>query len=386
MANIKHYFLVFRRTLREAMNPPHAIRGLNWIMLVFGLRLFNSSRWLKILNFVFMLGFVTKFYSTVLFEIRDMTKPSGKYNLLVQSIVGYYTSFMTIHVLLLWRKRKIQSFMIKICDHLRHEEKITVLRVSIGMFIMFIMNSILHVLAYGCLWDYCGCETEFKNRYFFVSFAKEPVRRLLEVIYHWELVIDNSFSASLFLYFLMFYMRYRFILGKIRCCLTHVETRLTQLSFDALIERLGVIWIIQEEFEELFAFIPFLLLTTYFFAMAGHIYWFKPDARIFTVKYQVNVTILVCMETICLFIMIALIDKFQGRIKSETEKVVSLIRRRQKLSNLSLLFIKELRMITSAPVTAWTFCTLDKSLILSYLSSLLTFTVLFIQAIGYKKD
>ena len=350
------------------------IQGVNWLLGLFGLKLFVKNKKQRAVNGFLLLYFVYQLMTSLVTETIEQIKEFDFHGALITP--SSYASVIAVLVSFVFYKKKIESFILKILDRMTLEDKKSSRRVSFALLILAILNILMHVAVYGCHMNQKKCHDERMSRYPYVP-NREPFTTLLNILFYWRMVSDNGYVMAFFPYLMVFYIKYRMTNNRLVALKDEYEQ---DHNHNKIMDDLEDLRNLHDEFESLFSHIPFFLLQSYFFSLSGYIDWFSGGKNQFgSTAYRTWVTFSVVVELVSLFILILVIDRMQKNIRETGEGFVCRIRYSHDMSIMASMLIDDIRSFISLSVTCWTFCKINKSLILTYSSSIISFSALFIQ-------
>lgn len=129
------------------------------------------------------------------------------------------------------------------------------------------------------------------------------------------------------------------------------------------------------EFDNIFSLSPLLSLTDIFVSTS---------VMVVNVSREVNTANITSLmrfvyNIVWMFGVVLFIHRKQESLMKESQQVRKVILTQKPPCILSASFISQLDSFSSMKMTAWSLFPLDKSLILSFAASVMTFTVLFLQ-------
>lgn len=209
---------------------------------------------------------------------------------------------------------------------------------------------------------------------FFVGVAVNPkIKRVVSVIvYVYEIIITNYIVLSLSLY--LCYVRFLFFVK------TLVLDNISRMNHQTGIIYLNRLDDLVDVFESFMSFLPFSWLSSCMVADATYIVtMFSPDSRLNENLYER--TFACTYHSLNFFITISglfTICKWQESV-DRSVKLFTRSLQQPVYSQMNLLLIDRINEVVKRPVTVWSICPIDRSIILGYIGSTITFSTLFMQ-------
>lgn len=138
----------------------------------------------------------------------------------------------------------------------------------------------------------------------------------------------------------------------------------------------GKIIRLHESFESAFSIFPFLTISNLFFSLSQKIYLIRNEPDNAFSKWVALDAIIKIINSLC---VILLTNHFTNKLKQTAHEICEKIESNNQLELFDkFVLISKINHCLNLPITAWRMFNIDSSLILSFLSSTVTFTILFI--------
>lgn len=129
-------------------------------------------------------------------------------------------------------------------------------------------------------------------------------------------------------------------------------------------------------FESTMSIFPFLTISLLFFSVSQAIYFFTFYGSITISLFVIINIISKSLSTLCLLF---LTNHFFGKLRNKAREICKRIKNDERFDWIEKsIFSKMLETCSNQPITGWGMFNIDLSLILSFLASLVTFTILFL--------
>ena len=278
--------------------------------------------------------------------------------------LGYHLTQLTI----LFRRNQIVTLTKNVFDHLTLTDKKRLLALSRCLCLV----SLGYCMLIGLLmipWRLYSVSVQYLRANYF--FYPNPVAIAFETII--ENLSQCYVTTSLAVYLVFLNMVHMFVCRQLLNIETYLMNSLTP-DLTQICDSLCSTITVMNEFENIFSVLP-LIWFTYLFAYASDQVVFvramsSPKVLVFTVAFLI--------EFVCVFLAVVFMSSQRNSLYQETNKI-----ERQLLNVKGNSFIKSrllanLESISSFKVTAWQTFYLQKSFLLSFVGTVLTFSVLFI--------
>jgi len=201
--------------------------------------------------------------------------------------------------------------------------------------------------------------------------------KIIQIIIMFGQEIQSITIAMVIVYMVFFYLLCLNVLNLLNLVRKHLLKNGIQSKLMFVHDILREIEYNINGFDSIFSVIPFFSLTLNFVS-----------ATYLVIMLKRGLSIISCIEFIIdhiiLILFIFFITNKRKCLKEKTEEINEIILKQQDMSQeviktyILLKIEKQLDFISKLNVTAWSVFTLDMSLLLSYISCVLTFTVMFV--------
>lgn len=358
------------------MSPSKVLCMFDYILLFSGLKLYATGNWATlILNYCFrMMSFCLLFH----LAYARVSQYDPKEDFLQQLMLGTYPLVGILHQLLMLNRiellRKIFDQIVCSLDHerrrmLRNKLLIiailwllsTVFHISMSAYIFMSMNihplSVHAITSVPPLTFWHHALGWLLHIYFFIAGNWSYIVPLTHVAF---LIAIKQLDDQYFTDFFNSYQRTSYDKAVLFNSSIHLRRSINSLK---------------RNFDDTICLLPFLVYCYLFFSTSGVIVPLLESQLTLYLAFQcTSLAILICFSVISFFV----IEKMNSELFQSITEVITKTSGDLK-SPLRRELIDELEKRTIVPYTAWNLFNLNKSIALSILSSLLTFSVLFIQ-------
>lgn len=296
------------------------------------------------------------------------------YNMSInQRCITYYQSavFWFYHHALIFKVSKIASLIATLSIHLRNKD---IIRCFILSFIIpFLM--IISVLISLTFQIYESVYMDMERNYHIEHDSTWEIPMKIFIFFdmsklNWAIISDT-------IYILIFYVLYRAKSNQLH----DIEKRITKKRplERGIHEATGKILNMHNTFESTMSIFPFLSIS-YLFFNVSQTYYYMDNARNDDPGVEhIWLSIFVIFRFISFCILLYVIQYFTSKLSDISFNICQSINFNQDIDSLKRTsFITIISRSIDQPVTGWGMFTIDSSLFSSFLSSLVTFTLLFI--------
>ena len=351
------------------------ISGLNFILALNGIRLFAQKRLTKVLIVIYWILATLKRCHFVFWTIRSSILGNINF-LIVLTNVCYTGSVMILTTNIFWNRKRIQHLLRDLISDLSDKEKSHIKKCSFVFIIPYVVSVILIEVGYGSI-----INKQMAGIYEVYGNPPASMTWLVDIVNCWEWILMAWPGSPISVYVFMTYTRYKMTVNQVKSMRRSVKVSKSRF------EGINRIRFLKEEFESLFSFIPGLLLMYLLVEVTGH--WFVFRSGVF-MKSEISPLLLVTNVLMIIFncgmplFMILFAENLQSKIRAEADSLISEIQLSHPNPNSMALFIQELRLVSQDSLTVLGLFPINNTLILSFISTLMTFTVLFIRMVEKK--
>ena len=212
------------------------------------------------------------------------------------------------------------------------------------------------------------------NVYFFTKNKEQNFKNIIRFIVHGYFVDRDLIFWSVVTYFIFLNLL------KVVCVhvLRKVKEQLMSIEdsdCEVVLNHLARVWKYIVEFDKIFSLLPFLWILYNFIAASAT--FNRPPDKVLRMK------LLFLFNNVCVMFMVVYIPRIRDILRKEASEITNLLSFKYNLLNhepRTLLSIHwHLNNISCMKMTAWKFFPFERSLILSFTATVMTFTVLFLK-------
>lgn len=356
------------------MDARKIVTGVNWVLTLCGLRMFIKGRREKFLNYFFLVLYLLSVYHDCYWRGVDLLSGKGK-PLAILVVTGQVVGTLHMHHRTFIQKRKIEEFIESTTRGLPKEYVLWIKKVS---FVAMIVNLI-------CVIEYETQVNVFlqQQKHLADNYARklslppeEPYITISRIVLGLECLIRNVQGLSACLYLFVYYIRSVVIRSQAEETLRQIDRKTLFIAHE--MKSLQYLNSVHETFEELFSYIPSQWLTIHMLSIAGYLSFFRQMGSGMDKVTRNTMMFSEWTEIMVMFGIFCFCDVQQKKIAKAYDTIVNRIQENHH-SNQAIIFVTELRLMASKAVTASNIFEINKSLILTFMGSVLTFTVLLIQ-------
>ena len=347
------------------------LTGLNIILTINGARLFIRNKVLYILSSIYAILALIKrcHYGFFVFFNNSYSENSPLVTLL---FISFVSSSIIHNVKTLWDRKRIESVFKDMVSNLSDLDLKRIRRFSFIVSLFYWID--VTILEVG----YSSFTNQHHANLTHISYGNPPeyLNWFFESLQFWEnfLITWSGLPISFFCF--MFYVKYKTTLHSFNEIKNSKYSKLFQEEF----KQINRIKSIHNEFESLFNYIPALILTYLFIELTGDWIYFRTGkmSSKSTFVFIMDIS-LISFQWIAPLIMILFVDNLQESIKGEGDSLIEHVRSNKQMTNYGQLLIHELQSVSQQSISVYGLFPVSKALILSFIGSVTTFTVLLIQ-------
>ena len=172
----------------------------------------------------------------------------------------------------------------------------------------------------------------------------------------------------------IFYIFIFYVLYRVKCNLLNSIS--TQLLTDSIYEITDKIIDLHSMFESIMSLFPFLTISNLFFTVSQNVYFIRFSNAAISIWLVIEIILQISSSLSLVFITNYLSSKLKDGARNICKSINSDSRLR---TNTRSTLVSAIEKSIKEPITGWGMFTIDLSLILSFMSSHVTFTLLFLQ-------
>ena len=357
------------------MIPKQAIFGLNLILSLSGLRLFTTGRSERIFQkFMAIVLLLAVYYEG--FNYLVTLRRTSRNSLTTMAQLTTYSVVLLFYHRMLLQRIKIQSFVQSLMGNMPLTALKKIRKWSMLAALIFFIESVINMVGLSSITTLDQYNATSSSRYYMPAETPFIITALVIGSIQHNIAVNYE-NLSVSIYLLMFIIRSISLKNYGAVLLIKLEEKSFHLHNE--IKRLHHVKSLINEFESLFSYIPSIWLSVHMLTLPG-LLSFLASAEGGHVDKKFR-TILLGKEWFSIarmFGLFLLCDWKQQQIKSLFESIVDKIEE-DHFSPQSMVYVKKLKALSEMEPTASSVFTINKSLILSFMGTVLTFTVLFIQ-------
>lgn len=352
--------------------------GVNIIMTISSVGLFNRTKIQKVLCFIFTVIVSLIRLSSLIKEIKQ----SIRYQrfLFIITVLSSEISFLVTFIFMLWQRGDFEKIITRMVHKLPKSDRVKLRRVSFLLLILFLMRILLSIIAYGDVIDNSSLEDKLEQ-YFLPPF--EPFITITKILSLIKIICMDCLVCSWFVYIWLYYCNHLLVASQISLALERVTMKSIcikhRLDLKAELQNIQGMISLHHDLDRIVSFLPFIWLFRIFMSTAGFVNWqINRSENDWSQIIKIFSSILFILDVMTILLILLMIDTFQDRNEKMCRSLSNLLF--VSCHNMSgVRLASHISILSSCRSTVWRFGTIDRSVILSFLASLITFNILFLQ-------
>ena len=332
------------------------------ILLPSGGHMFLQSRAAIVFGCVLKIWFV----AAVLASAHSVWRiwNDGGTSIRLLNAISYFSGMIVSHALLFWKRRKVEQLLTKLADGIDEMDCLNLIRWIYMLMLLYLSQVIYFVVAQA------------------YRFINGEFRTTLVII---KRIISTSsigpaywIASSSIFYWTVMQMMFMFQKGKLEHLKRYVSIQKEKLDYQVAYVAICAIKKVVVEFENLISLLPFLWFMYGTISSSAMVFKIvKNPSDISNLFY----TVADYAPPVVVVIAAARVAQNIGRL---TEDIMCAVNSNSHHGEgMKLLLLRELDSLKALKLTGMSYFTLDRSFLLSYIGSVLTFAVLIA---GFKKE
>lgn len=360
------------------MTPSECFIGVDCILVVSASQIFINKSWLR---GVMIILFLLQLFQIIVEYVEDIRVFFNNPNLYTSTIMVYYPCVIVFKISLVLKSHQIKDYFSQLVSQLNEKEHKSIRRLSWLGLAIFILISISFIIGFITVWMTDDFSSLYGKRYGIPhSRVGDFISRIIfdqfqTTAYTWE-------TTAIITYTFVYYTKYR-VLATFFTTLSVDLNRVNHISSNQItlifsqIQRMTQL---NKRFTDLFSLYPFLWLAYRFFSAAGYV---NSTSHISSNSYALGDMVVFVISTCLSLIGIYMTSSLDERISEKTRGTIQVVNMTtKKFSDTSspVRLIVCLRDFEADMIPSiYGLFNMNKSLILNFMGSILTFAVLFKQ-------